>query len=112
MCRNIYVYIARGISTHSTFTHNTHTYCIFTGIIAASMAVMAFLSYNANHFCDDYNTSNNHAIRAPNELVVDSGGTASQAESNGAMSFTGAISAVCLGFMTDLIQSAYAIGSR
>ena len=70
------------------------------------------MTYNVNHFYDDYDTSNNHTIRAPNKLVVDGGGTTSQAKYKGATCFTGAISAVCLVFMTGLIQSVHAIGSR
>ena len=89
---------------------NTSPVILLTGIIAACMVVVAFLSYNVNHFCDDYNTSNNHAIRAPNEL--DGGGTTSQAKYKGATCFTVAISAVCLVFMTGLIQTVCAIGSR
>jgi len=83
----------------------------FTGIMTACIAVMvmALQSYKFNHFYDAYDTSNNHTILALDELV---GGTTSQAKSNGAMCFTGAISAVCLVFMTGLIQSVYAIGSR
>ena len=87
----------------------------FTGMMVAlciAVMVMALQYYNVNHFYDDYGTSNNHTIRAPNELVGDSGGTTSQAKSNGAMCFTGAISAVCLVFMADLIRSMHAIGSR
>ena len=68
---------------------------------------------NVNHFYDAYDTSNNHTICAPNKLVVDGGGgTTSQARSNGATCFTGAISAVCLGLMTGLIQIVYNIGLR
>ena len=70
------------------------------------------MTYNVNHFYDDYDTSNNRTIRAPNKLVVGGGGTTSQARSNGAMCFTGAISAVCLVFLTGLIQFVYGIGLR
>ena len=85
-----------------------------TGIVAACMVAMALHSsgYNGNHFYDAYDTSNNHTIRAPNEFVDDGGGTTSEAKSNGAMCFTGAISAVCLVFMAELIRSMHAIGSR
>ena len=84
------------------------------GIMAACMAAMTLHSsgYNIIHFYDDYDTSNNHTIRAPNELVGDGGGTTSQAIFHGAMSFNGAISAVCLVFLTGLIQSVHAIGLR
>jgi hypothetical protein len=78
--------------------------------MTACIAVMMLQSYKFNHFCDGYDTSNNHTIRAPNELV--GGGTTSQETFKGAMCFTGAISAVCLVFMTGLIQSVHAIGSR
>ena len=85
-----------------------------TGIIAACMAAMALHSsgYNVNHFYDAYDTSNNHTIRAPNELVGDGGGTTIQAIFNGAMCFTVAISAVCLVLLTGLIQSVYKKGLR
>ena len=85
-----------------------------TGIVAACMVAMALHSsgYNGNHFYDAYDTSNNHTIRAPNEVVVGGGGTTIQAIFHGAMSFNGAISAVCLVFLTGLIQSVHAIGLR
>jgi hypothetical protein len=81
-------------------------------VACIAVMVMALQSYNVNHFYDDYDTSNNHTILAPNELVVDGGGTTSHAKYKGAMCFTGAISAVCLVFRTGLIRSVYAIGSR
>ena len=70
------------------------------------------MTYNVNHFYDDYDTSNNRTIRAPNKLVVGGGGTTSQAKYKGAMCFTIAIPAVCLVFMTGVIQSVYALGLR
>ena len=73
--------------------------------------VISLQSYNVIHFYEDYDTSNNHTIRAPNELVVGDD-TTSQAKSNGAMCITGAISAICLVFLTRLIRSMHAIGSR
>ena len=91
---------------------NTTPLVSFTGITAACIAVMVLQSYKFNHFYDDYDTSNNHTIRAPNELVVDGGGTTSQAKYKGAMCFTGAMSAICLVFCTGLIRSVYAIGLR
>ena len=99
----------KGGATGSTC--NTSPLVSFTGIMTACIAVMvmALQSYNVNHFYDTYDTSNNHTIRAPNELV--GGGTTSQETFKGATCFTGAISAVCLVFMTGLIQSVYAIGS-
>ena len=93
-------------------TCNTSPVILYTGIKAVFMAVMAFQCYNVNHFYDAYDTSNNHTIRAPNEVVGDGGGTTSQAIFHGAMSFNGAISAVCLVLMTGLIQSVHAIGLR
>jgi len=77
----------------------------------ACIAVMVLHSYKFNQFCDDYDTSNNHTILVSNELF-DDGDTTSQAKFKGAMCFSGAISAVCLVFMTGLIQSVYEIGSR
>ena len=84
------------------------------GIIAACMVAMALHSsgYNVNHFYDASDTSNNHTILALNELVVDGGGATCQAISNGAMCFSGAISAVCLLFLTGLIQFVHAIDLR
>ena len=83
------------------------------------MAAMMFYPSGStvNHFYDAYDTSNNHTIRAPNKLVVDSGDTTSQALFNGAMCFSVAISALCLVsvwlvFVTGVIQSVYDIGSR
>ena len=82
--------------------------------MAVCMVAMALHSsgYNGNHFYDAYDTSNNCTIRAPNKLVGDGGGTTSQAIFHGAMSFSGAISADCLVFLTGLIQSVHAIGLR
>jgi hypothetical protein len=77
----------------------------------ACIAAMVVQSYKFNHFCDDYDTSNNHTIRAPKELF-DGGGTTSQAKYNGAICFSGAIPAVCLVFVAGMIQSVYAIGLR
>ena len=80
--------------------------------MVACIAVMVLHSYKFNQFCDDYDTSNNHTIRALDELVDGGGGTTNQAKSNGAMCFTGAMSAICLVFCTGLIRSVYAIGLR
>ena len=94
-------------------TCNTSPVILYTGIKAVFMAVMAFQCYNVNHFYDASDTSNNHTILAPNELVGDGGGgTTIQAIFHGAMSFNGAISAVCLVLLTGLIQSFHAIGLR
>jgi hypothetical protein len=81
------------------------------GIIVACMAAMMFYPSGStvNHFYDAYDTSNNRTICAPNELVVDSGHTTSQAIFNGAMCLAVAIPAVCLVFMTGVIQSVYNI---
>ena len=86
---------------------------LLISIMAAFIAVMAlhFSEYNVNHFYDAFDTSNNHTIRALDELVVD-GDTTSQAESNGAMCCSGAKSAIFLILMTGFIHSVYAIGSR
>ena len=73
---------------------------------------MVLQSYNVNHFYDAYDTSNDRTIRAPNKLVGGCGDSISQGISNGAMCFTVAISAVCLVFMTGLIQTACDKGSR
>ena len=81
-------------------------------VACIAVMVMVLQSYNVNHFYDDDDTSNNHTIRALDELVDGGGGTTSQAKSNGAMCFTGAMSAICLVFCTGLIRSVYAIGLR
>ena len=93
---------------------NTRAVILITGSMAACMAAMALHSSGStvNHFYDAYDTSNNHTIRVPNELVGGCGDSISQGISNGAMCFTVAISAVCLVFMTGVIQTVYAIGSR
>ena len=93
---------------------NTRAVILITGILAACMAAMTLHSSgsNVNHFYDAYDTSKNHTICAPNKLVGGRGDSISQGISNGAMCFTVAISAVCLVFMTGLIQIVYAIGSR
>ena len=95
-------------------TCNTSSLIPITGIMAACMAAMALYScrYTVNHFYDAYGNSNNHTIRAPNELDVDCGGATSQAKFNGAICLTVAISAVCLVFLTGLIHSMHAIGLR
>jgi hypothetical protein len=78
------------------------------------MAAMALHSSGStvNHFYDAYDTSNNRTICAPNKLVGGCGDSISQGISNGAMCFTVAIPAVCLVFMTGVIQSVYNIGLR
>ena len=84
------------------------------GIMVACMAAMMFYPSGStvNHFYDAYDTSNNRTICAPNELVVDSGHTTSQAIFSSVMCLAVAISAVWLVFITGLIRSVYAIGSR
>ena len=93
---------------------NTNPMVSFMSSMAVCIAVMvmALQSYNVNHFYDGYDTSNNYTIRAPNELVGDGGGTTRQAKSNGVMCCTGAISAVCLVFLTRLIRFMHATGLR
>ena len=82
--------------------------------MAACIAVMVIVlqSYNVNHFYDDYDTSNNHTIRVLDELVGGGGDTTSQAKSNSAMNFGGAIPAIFLVVMTGLIRFVYAKGLR
>ena len=83
-------------------------------IMVACMAAMMFYPSGSTvkHFYDAYDTSKNRTLRAPNELVVDSGHTTSPAIFNGAMCLTVAIPAVCLVFMTGVIQSVYGIDLR
>ena len=83
-------------------------------IMAACMATMTLHSSGStvNHIYDVYDTSNNHTIRALDELVGGDGDTTSQAKYNSVMCFTVAISAVCLVFMTGVIQSVYGIRLR
>ena len=82
--------------------------------MAAFMAAMTFYlsGSTVNHFYDAYDTSNNHTIRALDELVGGGGDTTSQAKSNSAMNSGGAISAIFLVFMTGLIRFVYAKGLR
>ena len=93
---------------------NTRSVILKTGILAAFMAAMMFYpsGSSVNHFYDAYDASNNHTICASNKLVGGCGDSISQGISNGAMCFTIAISAVCLVFVTGVIQTVYAIGSR
>jgi len=95
-------------------TCNTRAVILITGIMAACMAAMMFYPSGStvNHFYDAYDTSNNRTIRAPNELAVDSGDTTSPAIFNSAMCLVVAIPAVCLVFMTGVIQSVYNIDLR
>ena len=81
-------------------------------VACLAVMVMAVQSYNVNHFYDAYDTSNNHTIRVLDELVGGGGDTTSQAKSNSAMNFGGAISAIFLVFMTGLIRFVYAKGLR
>ena len=103
-----------GSTSRTGSTCNTRAVIQTMGIMVACMAAMTFYlsGSTVNHFYDAYDTSNNHTIRAPNELVVDSGDTTSQAISNGAMCFTVVIPAVWLVLMTCVIQSVYAISLR
>ena len=93
---------------------DTRRLILFTSIMAVVMVLMALQSseYNIIHFDEDYDTSNNHTIRAPNELVGDSGDATSQARSNGVIFLTVAISAVCFVFMAGLIRSMLSIDLR
>ena len=77
----------------------------------AAMMIQPSVS-SVNHFYDHYDTSNNHTIRAPNELVGDSGGTTSQARSNGAIFLTVAISVVFIVFTAGSIRSMHDTGLR
>ena len=60
---------------------DTRAVILTTGIMAAFMAAMTFYPSGStvNHFYDAYYTSNNHTIRAPNELGGGGGHTTSQA---------------------------------
>ena len=95
-------------------TCNTNSLIKITGAMATCMAALTLYCCVSTvyHFYDAYDTSNNCTIRAPNQVVVCGGGTTSQAIFHGAMSFSGAISAACLVFLTGLIQSVHAIGLR
>ena len=81
-------------------------------IMAACIATMMFYPSGStvNHFYEDYDTSNNHTILAPNELV--GGCTTSQAIITGVMCLLGAISAVCMVFFICLIKRVFETVSR
>ena len=94
-------------------TCNTSSFIKITGTIATCVAAMMLQSSvsTVNHFYDHYDTSNNHTILAPNELVVD-GGTTSQAKSNDVMCLR---SVICLVFsvcLVCLIDFVFNLGSR
>jgi len=79
--------------------------------MAACIVLMALQSCNVNHFYDNFDSSNNHTILAPNELGGGGGGT-SQAKSNGAMCPSCAISAVFLVHLMCLIEIVFNLGLR
>ena len=84
----------------------------FTGILAAYIALMALQSCNVNHFYDNHDSSNNHTIRAPNELVVGGGDITSQAKSSGDMCLSCVMSALCLLYLIWLIEIVFNHGLR
>ena len=90
----------------------TRPLVLFTGIMAAVMAAMVvqYFEYNVNCVYDDCDSSTNHTILAPNELV--GGCTTSQATITGVMCLLGAISAVCLVFFMCRIKRVFETVSR
>ena len=93
-------------------TCNTRAVIKIMGIMAACMAAMTLHSSGStvNHFYDVYDTSNNHTILAPNELV--GGCTTSPAKRTGVMCLLGAITAICLVFFICLIKRVFETVSR
>jgi len=85
-----------------------------TGVVAAFMATMAIwaLGYKVCHIYDDCDTSHNHTMFAPYQLVVGGGGTAMQAKSTGRICLTSAITTACLMILMALIDLVFGIGSR
>ena len=94
----------KGFSCSMGTKCGTRPLVLFTSIMAAVMAAMAFQysEYNVNCVYDDCDSSNNRTILAPNELV--GGCTTSQATITGVMCLLGAISAVCLVLFMCLIK--------
>jgi hypothetical protein len=93
---------------------DTRSLVSFTGILAAFMATMTshISKHNVNRFYDACDTSNNHTIRALDELGGGDGGTTSHAKSNGFMGLCCAMSAVCLVYLMWLIDIAFIVGLR
>ena len=87
---------------------------LLTGIMTACLATMAFwvLDYKSCHyFYNDCDTSHNHTMFAPYQLVVGGGGTAMQAKSTGIICLTSAITTACLMILMGLIDLVFGIGS-
>ena len=93
---------------------DTRPLVLFTStcIMAAVMAAMAvqYFEYNVNCFYDDCDSSTNHTILAPNELV--GGCTTSPAKRTGVMCLLGTTTAVCLVFFICLIKRVFETVSR
>ena len=85
-----------------------------TGVVVAFMATMAFwaLGYKVCRIYDDCDTSHNHTMFAPYQLVVGGGGPAMQAKSTGSICLTSAITTACLTILMSLIDLLFGIGSR
>ena len=81
------------------------------------MATMTFwavdykLCHIYNDIYNDCDTSHNHTMFAPYQLVVGGGGTAMQAKSTGIICLTSAITAACLVFLMGLVDFVFGIGS-
>ena len=80
----------------------------------AFMATMTFwaVDYKLCHIYNDCDTSHNHTMFAPYQVVVGGDGTAMQAKSTGIVCFTSAITTACLMILMGLIDLVFCIGSR
>ena len=87
---------------------------LLTGIMAAFLATVTFwaVDYKLCHIYNDCDTSHNHTMFAPYQLVVGGGGTAMQAKSTGIVCFTSAIITASLMILMGLIDLVFGIGSR
>lgn len=87
---------------------------LLTGIMAAFLATVTFwaVDYKLCHIYNDCDTSHNHTMFAPYQVVVGGGGTAMQAKSTGIICLTSAITTACLMILMGLIDLVFGIGSR
>ena len=95
-------------------TGSTSLSILSMGVVTAFMATMAFwaLDYKVCHIYNDCDTSHNHTMFAPYQLVVGGGGPAMQAKSTGSICLTSAITAAYLTILMSLIDLLFGIGSR
>ena len=86
---------------------------LLTGIMAAFLATVTFwaVDYKLCHIYNDCDTSHNHTMFAPYQVVVGGDGTAMQAKRTGIICLTSAITTACLMILMGLIDLVFGIGS-